>query len=133
MPGKLKSRKLWVFIALVALFVGNYLFNLGMPPSDLSYLMILGVSYILGQGYVDAKQQPVKDFPVNDITQAMSDIVQVELNKFDFAKNVPIEKIIEALTPILKYELQVLIKAQDTSKTTVSDAAAGSAPAENAS
>lgn len=114
MSDKLKSRKLWVFIALVLLVVGNYLFGLGMPPADVLYLVILGASYILGQGYVDAKQQPVKEFPVNDVTQSFTSIMQAELGKIDFGQNFPLEKILEALTPIMKQKLGKLTFTLDT-------------------
>ncbi len=106
MSDKLKSRKLWVFIALVALVVGNFIFGLGMPTADVLYLVILGASYILGQGFVDAKQLPVKDFPVDDVTRSVSSIIQAELSKIDFGKNIPMEKIIEGLTPIMKQILK---------------------------
>lgn len=106
MSEKLKSRKLWVFIALVALIVCNYLFGLGMPTPDVLYLVILGASYILGQGYVDAKQQPTKDLPVGDILQSFTNIIQAELGKLDFGKNIPPEKILMMLTPIFKQILE---------------------------
>lgn len=105
MTEKIKSRKLWVLIGLVLLVLGNYIFNLGMPPSDVLYLVILGASYILGQGFVDAKQQPVQKFPVDDVSQSVGNIIQAELSKLDFSKNVPMEKIIEGLTPIMKQVL----------------------------
>jgi hypothetical protein len=108
MSDKLKSRKLWVLIVLVVLVVCNYRFGLGMPPGDVFYLVILGASYILGQGYVDAKQQPVPEFPTNDVIQSVSNIIQAEVGKLDLKKDIPIEKFIEALTPILKEEFQKL-------------------------
>jgi len=90
---KLNSRKLWVFIGLVALVVGNYVFGIGMPRDDLLYLIVLGASYILGQGFVDAKQQPVKDFPLDDVAT----IIQAELDKLGYGKNIPMETIIKLL------------------------------------
>lgn len=105
MSDKLKSRKLWVLIALVALIVGNYLFGLGMPPADVLYLVILGASYILGQGYVDAQQKPVQQFPVEDVSQSVLNIVKTELEKTGFGQNTPLEKILEGLMPIFKQEL----------------------------
>lgn len=105
MSDKLKSRKLWVFIALVALVVGNYLFGLGMPAQDVLYLVILGASYILGQGYVDGKQQPVKQFPVDDVSQSVLSIIKAELEKTGFGQNTPLEKILESLMPVFKQEL----------------------------
>ena len=104
-PEKLKSRKLWAFIATALLVVFNALFNLGMPPSDVLYLVIASASYILGQGYVDAKQQPVKEFPVDNVTNSVSNIIQAELAKIDFGNNVPLEKIIEGLMPVMEQAL----------------------------
>lgn len=119
MSDKLKSRKLWALIGIVALVIMNYIFGLGMPPADVLYLVILGASYILGQGFVDAKQQPVQKFPTDDFIQSVTNIIQAELSKLDFAKNVPMEKIIDALTPIFKQELQNLSFTLDTPKITV--------------
>ena len=105
MSDKLKSRKLWVFIALVLLTVVNYLFGLGMPPSDVMYLVILGASYILGQGYVDAKQQKVDVLPSEDLTNSVTNIIQAEIQKLGFGKNLPMEQIIDVLKPILQQEI----------------------------
>lgn len=41
-------------------------------------------SYILGKGYVDAKQQPVKEFPIEDFAQSLTNIIQAELAKTSF-------------------------------------------------
>ncbi|MHB1651376.1 MAG: hypothetical protein ACYCVD_02730 [Desulfitobacteriaceae bacterium] len=104
MLDKLISRKLWVLIGIVALIVANYVFGLGMPPQDVLYLVIIGASYILGQGYVDAKQQPVKDFPVADITQSFMNIIQAELSKTGFGKNLPMEDILDMLKTLMRQE-----------------------------
>jgi uncharacterized protein (DUF2062 family) len=98
---KLNSRKLWVFGILAILVVCNYAFDFGLPSEDLLYLIILGGSYILGQGFVDAKQQTVQDFPVDLVT----DLISAELQKLGQGTNVPMEKIIELLIPILKQTL----------------------------
>lgn len=102
---KLNSRKLLVFIGLVLLVVSNYFVGFGLPSEDVLYLTILGVSYILGQGFVDAKKQPTNEFPVEGFTNSVTTIIQAELGKLDFGKNIPMEKIIEELTPVIKKTL----------------------------
>jgi hypothetical protein len=94
----MKSRKLWVFIGLVLLVVSDYFFGLGIPTSDVLYLIILGASYILGQGYVDAKRQSVSEFPLYDVMT----IIQAELKKLDYSNNFPMEKILNAISAIIK-------------------------------
>jgi len=105
MSDRLKSRKLWALIGLVLLVIGNYVFTLGMPPSDVLYLVILGASYILGQGFVDANQQPVKDFPVDAVSQSVTNIIQSELSKTGFGKNLPMEDILDMLKNLMHQEL----------------------------
>jgi len=102
MVDKLLSRKLGILIGLVALVICNYYFRLGMPPDDILYLVVLGVSYILGQGYVDAKKQPVQDFPVDAMAQSVMNLVKAEQIKLGFGNNVPMEKIIEAFGLFMK-------------------------------
>lgn len=128
-PENLKSRKLWAFIGAAILVIANYVFKLGMPTEDVIYLVSLASVYILGQGYVDAKRQPVKEFPVDDFTNSISNIIQAELSKLDFSKNVPMEKVIEGLTPIMKQVLGNLTftlatpatQTEPTTSTVVSD------------
>jgi len=105
MSDKLKSRKLWVFIALVALVAVNFIFKLGMPSEDVFYLVLLGASYILGQGYVDAKKQPVQGFPAEDVSTAVTNIIQAELTKTGFGKNLPIEDILNMFKAVMRQEL----------------------------
>jgi uncharacterized membrane protein len=95
---KLKSRKLLVFVGLVLLIVSNYLFQLGMPASDVLSLVILGGSYILGQGFVDAKRQSVQEFPTDDVAQSVVNIIQAELKKLGYGNNISMEHIIKLLT-----------------------------------
>jgi len=102
MVDKVLSRKLGVLIGLVALVVCNYYFGLGMPPDDILYLVVLGASYILGQGYVDAKQQKVQEFPTDDVAQSIMNLIQAEQSKLGFGNNVPMEKIIEAFNLFMK-------------------------------
>lgn len=70
MLDKLKSRKLWAFVGVTILVLVNSIFQLGISTDDVLYLAFVSASYILGQGYVDAKRQLVKDFPIGDIAQA---------------------------------------------------------------
>jgi len=129
MSEKLKSRKLIVFtitfIAVGVLSIANARLNLGLPSSDLLYLVIASATYILGQGYVDAKQQTVKELPAEDISTSITNIVKSELDKVGVAKNMPIEEIIDALKPILMKELCNLSVSQGVSEPTqtVTDAA----------
>lgn len=121
MPTKLQSRKLWVFIAIVALIVANYVFGLGMPAQDLLYLVIIGASYILGQGYVDGKQQPTQQFPVDDVSQSITNIIQAEISKTGFGKNLPMEDILSILKNLMRQELGKLSFTVATPTDTVID------------
>ena len=105
MSNKLKSRKLWAFIGVAIMVLFNSVFKLGLPKEDVLYLVIVSASYILGQGYVDAKQQPVKDFPVDDISQSFTDIIQAELSKINFSKDLPMDSILDIVKTLIKQEL----------------------------
>ncbi len=106
MSDKLKSRKLWVFIGVAILVLFNSIFKLGMPTEDVLYLVIVSASYILGQGYVDAKQQPVKEFPIDDISQSFTNIIQAELSKINFSKeDLPMDSILDIVKTLIKQEL----------------------------
>ena len=105
MSDKLKSRKLWAFIATFIVALANFVFSLGMPAQDVLYLVGLTASYILGQGYVDAKQQPVKELPVADITNSFAAIIQTELAKIPAVKDLPIADIMDAFKVLLSGEL----------------------------
>ena len=63
-----------------------------MPTQDVLYLVVLAVSYILGQGYVDANQQSVNTFPIDDLTQSFSNIIQAELAKTSSTESTNTEK-----------------------------------------
>ena len=52
MDGKLKSRKLWVTIAVGVLFVANGAFGF-LPPETLQTLLIVACTYLFGQSFVD--------------------------------------------------------------------------------
>lgn len=80
-PARLTSRKLWVFVASFIAVLVNYIFNLKMPDQALYSLVGITSAYILGQGYVDGKQQPIKELPVNDIVSALTNIVDSQLVK----------------------------------------------------
>jgi len=105
MSDKLKSRKLWAFIVVAILVLFNSIFKLGMPTEDVLYLVIVSASYILGQGYVDAKQQPVKEFPTDDISQSFTNIIQAELSKLNFSKDLPMDSILDIVKALIKQEL----------------------------
>jgi len=105
MSEKLKSRKLWAFILTALLVVANFIFTLGIPSADVLYLVGLTASYILGQGFVDAKQQKVATFPVEDFTNSVSSIIQAEIEKTGFGKNLPMESIIDLIKTIMKQEI----------------------------
>ena len=49
----------------------------------------MSASCIVGQGYVDGKQQPVKELPVDDITNSFADIIQTELAKVNILTVTP--------------------------------------------
>jgi len=102
---QLKSRKLWAFIGIVVLVLSNYIFKLGMPNDSVMYLVILAASYILGQGYVDAQKQPTTNFPVDDFTNSVTNIIQSEIAKTGFGKNLPMESIIEMVRVVMKQEI----------------------------
>jgi len=105
MLGKVKSRKLWAFVGVAILVLVNSIAKLGMPTEDVLYLSIVTASYILGQGYVDAKQQPVKEFPIEDIAQSFTSIIQAELSKTSFGKEIPIDSILDIVKTLVKQEL----------------------------
>lgn len=105
MSDKLKSRKLWAFIGIVALVLVNFIFKLGMPEQDVLYLVIATASYILGQGYVDAKQQKVSVLPSEDLANSVTNIIQAEIAKTGFGKNLPMEQIFTMVRGIMKQEL----------------------------
>ena len=105
MSDKLKSRKLWVFIVVAILVLFNSIFKLNMPTEDVLYLVIVSASYILGQGYVDAKQQPVNEFPIEDISQFFTNIIQAELSKINFSKDLPLDSILDIVKTLIKQEL----------------------------
>lgn len=58
-----------------------------------------------GQGYVDAKQQPVKEFPIDDISQSFTNIIQAELSKTSFGKDLPIDSTLDLVKTLIKQEL----------------------------
>lgn len=105
MLDKLKSRKLWAFVSVAIMVLVNSIFKLGMPTEDVLYLVIVSASYILGQGYVDAKQQPVKEFPIGDIAQSFTNIIQAELSKTNFGKEIPIDSILDIVKTLVNQEL----------------------------
>jgi len=102
---KLKSRKLWAFVGVAILVLLNTIFKLGMPTEDVLYLVIVAASYILGQGYVDAKQQPVKEFPIEDVSTSLTNIIQTELSKSGLVKNLPMDSILDIVQTLMKQEL----------------------------
>ncbi|KJR48382.1 hypothetical protein UF75_1180 [Desulfosporosinus sp. I2] len=112
MLDKLKSRKLWAFVSAAILVMVNSIAKLGMPTEDVLYLVIVSASYILGQGYVDAKQQPIKEFPIEDITQSFTHIIQAELAKSDIAKDLPMDSILDIVRTLIKQELGKLSTVQ---------------------
>ena len=105
MSEKLKSRKLWAFILTALLVVANFIFTLGIPSADVLYLVGLTASYILGQGFVDTKQQPVKELPVGDITSALADIVRAELVNTPVGKTLPLDELTAMFQKILATEM----------------------------
>jgi len=105
MSDKLKSRKLWAFIGIVALVMANFVFKLGMPTEDVLYLVMASASYILGQGYVDAKQQKVDVLPSADFANSVTNIIQAEIAKTGFGKNLPMEEILAMFQGIMSQEL----------------------------
>lgn len=97
----------------------NSIVKLGMPTEDVLYLVIVSASYILGQGYVDAKRQPVKEFPIEDISTSVTHIVKAELEKLAVLKDLPLEQIVDAIKPILMkelYNLSVSLSVPETVK-----------------
>ena len=105
MSDKLKSRKLWAFIATFVIALANFVFGLGMPAQDVLYLVGLTASYLLGQGYVDAKQQKVDVLPSADLANSLTNIIQAEIAKTGFGKNLPMEEIFDMFRGIMKQEL----------------------------
>ena len=102
---KLKSRKLWAFIITVLIILSDYVFTLRIPSEALLYLVGISASYILGQGYVDAKQQPVKELPVEDITSAIANIFQEELSRTNVGKTLPLDELTMMFKKILATEM----------------------------
>jgi len=102
---KLKSRKLWAFVGIVLIVLLNFVFKLGMPPEDVLYLVIASSSYILGQGFVDAKQQKVGILPSVDLANSVTNIIQAEIAKTGFGKNLPMEEILTMFKAIITQEL----------------------------
>lgn len=111
---KLKSRKLWAFVGVALLVLLNALFKLEMPKEDVLYLVIVSASYILGQGYVDAKQQPVKEFPIEDFTQSLTNIIQKELSKISLMETVPVESILDIVKTLVTQEIGKLRESEKT-------------------
>ena len=107
-PTNLKSRKLWAFIITALLVVANNIFSLGWPTNDVLYLITLTASYILGQGYVDAKQQVVTHFPVDDFSASVTNIIHAEIAKTGFGKNLPMESIIDLVRTVVQQEMSTL-------------------------
>jgi len=105
MSEKLKSRKLWVFISITIVILVNYIFSLKMPTDALISLVGIAASYILGQGYVDGKQQPIKELPVTDIVNSLSDIVQTELAKTKAGQALPLDEIMPLFKNMLAAEM----------------------------
>ena len=105
MSEKLKSRKLWAFIATFVMAIANFVFGLGMPAQDVLYLVGLTASYLLGQGYVDAKQNPVSVLPSADLANSVTSIIQAEIAKTGFGKNLPMEDILAMFKTIMSQEL----------------------------
>lgn len=108
MSDKLKSRKLWAFVGMAILVLLNTIFKLDMPKEDVLYLVIVSASYILGQGYVDAKQQPVKEFPIEDFTQSLTNIIQKDLSEISLGKTVPVESILDMVKTLVTQEIRKL-------------------------
>jgi len=86
----------------------NYIFALNMPAQALMYLVVASGTYMISQGYVDAKQTNVTTFPVDDVTNAVSDIIQSQMQKTGFGNNLPMETIVELVKTVLKQELSKL-------------------------
>jgi len=105
MSEKLKSRKLWAFIITVLIILSDYVFTLRIPSDALLYLVGIAASYILGQGYVDAKQQPVKELPVADITSAIANIFQEEISRTNVGKTLPLDELTMMFKKILATEM----------------------------
>ena len=105
MSEKLKSRKLWAFVGIVVIVLLNFVLKLGMPPEDVLYLVIASSSYILGQGYVDAKQQKVGILPSVDLADSVTNIIKSEIAKTGFGKNLPMEELLTMFKGIIAQEL----------------------------
>jgi len=105
MNNKFKSRKLWAFIVTALVIVANYAFTLNIPVQALLYLVGLTASYILGQGYVDAKQQPVKELPIADITNALGSIVEDVFARTPIGKELPLDELTILFKSVLSAEL----------------------------
>ena len=123
MLAKLKSRKLWAFVGITILVFFNSVFKLGMPTDDVLYLVIVSASYILGQGYVDAKQQSVKEFPIGDLAQSFTNIIQTELSKTSLGKGLPIDSILDIVQTLAEQELRVLQSTEQPGPSNVNSSA----------
>ena len=69
------------------------------------YLVIASSSYILGQGFVDAKQQVGGILPSVDLANSVTNIIQTEIAKTGFGKNLPMEEILALFKGIIAQEL----------------------------
>ena len=125
MSEKLKSRKLWAFIGIIVLVLANFIFKLAMPSEDVLYLVIAVSSYILGQGYVDAKQQKVDVFPSADLANSFTNIIQAELAKTGFGKNLPMEDILTFLKELGKLNITLTSALENDQTLPDSQAATG--------
>jgi len=100
LKSKLLSRKLGAFLLVVVIVIANYAFNLNMPNSDLMALVASAVGYILGQGYVDAKTQPI-----GDIATAITDVVQSQVIKLPIANTLPMDELHVMFEKVLEDKL----------------------------
>jgi hypothetical protein len=72
---------------------------------DARGVLCTAISQGLYCSYVVAKQQPIKEFPIEDIAQSFTNIVQVELSKTRFGNNLPIDPIHDIVKTLIKQEL----------------------------
>jgi len=105
MSEKFKSRKLLVFIFTALVIISDMVFTLNMPKDALQFLAVTSIGYILGQGYVDAKQQPVTSLPVADITNSIASIIQEELAQTNIGKALPLDEMTAIFKSVLGAEL----------------------------
>lgn len=60
-PERLKSRKFWVAItSAVVLFLNSY-FEFGLDTNEAITIVLVIVSYLLGQSYVDGNQKDINN------------------------------------------------------------------------